>query len=193
MTVASLGAQFAEGVADRARVSAVPVHQQHGRPVEGRVTAKLDQQSRQGDMSDRQRAGEVRVLAARPDRDCRSEADAVPPGARALRNRDGDPGVGIERQVRSVLLKRTDRHDKHPPRARLNIRPACTGKDEPGGCLSGPARTCVHPPESIFLLGVRPWARAGYWRGRASWLMLDATWIAEEGRGLGGSARSFHG
>jgi hypothetical protein len=36
-----------------------------------------------------------------------------------------------------VLLKRADRHDKHPPRPRLNIWPVRGGQREPGVPRSG--------------------------------------------------------
>ena len=145
LAVASLGAQCRAGFADRGHVAAVPVDQEHRRPVERRVTAELDQQSRQSDMSDGQCAGEVRVLAARPEGDRRREPDAAAPGARPGRDGGRDPRVGIERQVRPVLLQRTDRHHEHPPRPRGDVRPAGGGESEPG-----------HPP----MLGQGP-ARPG--------------------------------
>ena len=63
---------------DRGHVAAMPVDQQHHRPVQARVAAELDKQGGQGRGADRQGAGEVRVLAARPDRDRRRERHALP-------------------------------------------------------------------------------------------------------------------
>jgi hypothetical protein len=103
--VTALAAQRRQCVVDRADVAAVPVDQQQGRPVQRGVPAQLDQQGRQGGPPDREGAGEVRVLAAGADGNGRPEPDAVPAGAGPLGHGDGDAGIGVQRQVRPVLLE----------------------------------------------------------------------------------------
>jgi hypothetical protein len=102
----ALGPQLRYGGPDRGNIPAVAVDQQRRGPVQAGVPAEFDQQCRQSDSSDRQRAGEVRVLAARADRDRRGEANAGAgkAGARPGRDRGRDPRVGVEREVRSVLF-----------------------------------------------------------------------------------------
>ncbi len=65
---------------------------------------KFDQQSRQSDTADRQRAREISVLAAGPDRDRRRERHPRSPGTGPCRDGRRDPRVGVERQMRPVLL-----------------------------------------------------------------------------------------
>jgi hypothetical protein len=131
---ASLIGQQLERVADRGRVAAVAVDEEHRRPVEGRVPTQLDQQSRQSDTADRQGAGEIGVLAAGPDRDRRRERHPGAPRARPDRDGGGDPGIGVERQMRPMLLKRPDRHHQQPSRPRLNLRPARGAQHASSGC-----------------------------------------------------------
>jgi hypothetical protein len=85
-------------------VAAVPVDHQHRRPVRAGVAAQLDQQEGERLGSDRQCAGEPRVLAARAERHRGSKAHTRAAGAGARRDRHRDPGVGIHGQVRPVLF-----------------------------------------------------------------------------------------
>ena len=81
-----------------------------------RVSSTSDLRQRLG--ADRRGAGEGLVLAAGPVGQRRRD-----PGARQLRRHRrrataiGDGGVGVERQVRAVLLDRADRHQHEPRRA----------------------------------------------------------------------------
>ena len=54
------------------------------------------------------------------------------PGARPRGDGRRDPRVGVERQMRPVLLKRPDRHHQQPSRSRLDLRPARGAQREPG-------------------------------------------------------------
>ena len=91
---------------DRGGVAAVPVDQQQGGPVQAGVAAKLDQAGGKRLGADGQGAGEVRVLAARADAERGCQGDARPARAGPPRHRHGDPRVGVERQMRPVLLQR---------------------------------------------------------------------------------------
>ena len=71
MAVPALGPQPPDGFRDGGDVAAVPVDQQHRRPVQAGVAAELHQQQGKGRGPDRQRAREARVLPARPDGDGR--------------------------------------------------------------------------------------------------------------------------
>jgi len=106
----ALVAKPAGGRLDRGGVAAVPVDQQQGGPVQAGVAAKLDQAGGQRLAADGQRAGEVRVLAARADAERGRQRDARPARAGPPRYRHGDPRVGVERQMRPVLLQRPHRH-----------------------------------------------------------------------------------
>ena len=108
---------------DGGGVAAVPVDQQQCWPVQAGVAAKLDQAGGQRLGADRQRAGEVRVLAARADAECGRQGDARPTRAGPPRDRHGDPRVGVERQMRPVLLQRPYRHHQQPPGTAFHIRP----------------------------------------------------------------------
>ena len=119
----ALVAQGGDGRLDRGGVAAVPVDQQQGGPVQAGVAAKLDQADGQRLGADGQRAGEVRVLAARADAERGRQGDARPARAGPPRYRHGDPRVSVERQMRPVLLQRPHRHDEQPPRPRLDLRP----------------------------------------------------------------------
>ena len=143
---APLAAQLADRVADRGDVAAVAVDEEHRRPVEGGVTAEFHQQSRQSDTADGQRAGEVGVLAARPDRDRRRQPHPGPPRARPARDRRGDPRVGIEREMSPVLLKRPDRNHEQTSRPRLDLGPVRAAEGEPGVPGSPGPQRIGHPP-----------------------------------------------
>jgi hypothetical protein len=104
VALAAFGPQPPLGRVDRRHVAAVPVHQQHGGPVQAGVTAELQQQQGQRLGADRQRSREGRVLAAGPDGDRGGQPHAGPSRARPGRDCDRDPGVGVHRQVRPVLL-----------------------------------------------------------------------------------------
>ena len=108
---------------DGGGVAAVPVDQQQCWPVQAGVAAKLDQAGGQRLGADRQRAGEVRVLAARADAECGRQGDARPTRASPPHDRHGDPRVGVERQMRPVLLQRPYRHHQQPPGTAFHIRP----------------------------------------------------------------------
>ncbi len=117
---------------DRGRVAAVPVDQEEGGPVQAGVAAELDQAGGQRLGADGQRAGEVRVLAARPDTERGRQGDARPARACPPRHRHDDPRVGVERQVRPVLLQRPHRHYQQAPRVLLDGRPPHLGQLENG-------------------------------------------------------------
>ncbi len=123
----ALVAESADRRLDRGGIAAVPVDQQQSGPVQAGVAAKLDQAGGQRLRADRQRAGEVRVLAARPDAERGCQGDGRPARAGLARHRHGDPGVGVERQVRPVLLQRPHRHHQQPPRAMFHLRPPRPG------------------------------------------------------------------
>ena len=125
---------------DGGGVAAVPVDQQQGGPVQAGVAAKLDQAGGQRLGADGQRAGEVRVLAARADAECGRQGDARPARAGPPRHRHGDPRVGVERQMRPVLLQRPHRHHQQPPGAAFHIRPPHPRQLEHGSSLAVPGR-----------------------------------------------------
>jgi hypothetical protein len=131
---ASLVAQPAGRCLHRRDVPAVPVDQQHGGPVQAGVPPQLDQAGGQGLLADGQRAGEGRMLTAGADGEGRGQRHAGtartgPPG-----QRHGDPGVGVQRQVRAVLLQRAGRYHQQPPRAFLHLRPPHPGQLRNGRC-----------------------------------------------------------
>ncbi len=129
---AVLVAEPADRRPDRGGVAAVPVDQQQGGPVQARVAAKLDQAGGQRLRADRQRAGEVRVFAAGADADRGRQGNTVPARAGPPRHGHGDPGVGVEWQVRPVLLQRPHRHHKQPPRAVFHLGPPLLSQFENG-------------------------------------------------------------
>ena len=87
--------------------------QRAGRP------AQLDQQQPQRLVPDRHRAREALVLARGAVGD--GWGDEQGTGRRTGGDRRGDPGVGVERQVRTVLLDGADRHEQRRPA--VDLRP----------------------------------------------------------------------
>ncbi len=115
--VAALVAQQGRRRRQRLDVAAVAVDEDQARRPARCGPAELDQQEPQRRGSDRDGAGEPLVLAAGAVADrgrehpVRSSRSAEPVGNSAG-DRGGDAGVGVQRQVRSVLLGRPDRHDQ---------------------------------------------------------------------------------
>src|SRR5262249_10511701 len=101
------------GRCQRFGTASVPVDQQPRLPVEACMPAQLDQAACERGGSDGQRARETSVLPARADGDGWRQRYPALPGTGPPRYRDGDPGVCIEWQVRTMLLERSDRHDEH--------------------------------------------------------------------------------
>jgi hypothetical protein len=120
---AALVAEPPDGRLDRGDVPAVPVDQQQRGPVQAGVPAQLDQARGQRLGADGQRAGEGRVLAARADWQRGRQRHAGPPLARTPGHGYRDPRVGVERQVRAVLLQGADRHHEQLPQVLLDRRP----------------------------------------------------------------------
>ncbi len=63
------------------------------------------------------------MLSAGAEPERRGERDAGPSTHRAAGDGDGDAGVGIEREVRTMLLERAQRDDHDPPRNAIDLRP----------------------------------------------------------------------
>ena len=170
----SLVAKQADRSIDRGGIAAVPVNQKQGGPVQAGVAAKLDQAGGQRFGTDRKRAGEVGVLSARADADRGSQRHAGPARAGSPRHRHGDPGVGVERQVRPVLLQRSHRNHQQPPRATFHVRPPRPRQLEHRLSLDGWPRSgcrlrrCGH----AAMLGrcePHPWSSVALFSGRRRW------------------------
>ena len=120
---------------ERRGVAAVGVDEDEAVEGLGRRAAELDQDQLGRRGADRERPGEVLVLAARAVGEGRGDDGAGHPRRGALGERDRDRRVGPDRQVRAVLLGRPERHqqrrrpDRPPlagprPRARSRRRAA---------------------------------------------------------------------
>ncbi len=109
--VASLGPQRGDGAGQGLGVPTVAVHEHHAGEMIGRP-AELDEHHLERGMADRQRAGKVGVLPARSVGDRRGHDDVVDGGGEPLGQGLGDAGVGVERQVRTVLFARADGNDE---------------------------------------------------------------------------------
>ena len=120
----TLAAQPGDRGGDRVQVAAVAVDEQQRVPIARGVAAQLDEQLGQ--------RGACRSTACRGTRRARRSlrrrpaapppTPSRPPAApRATATRD--PGVGVERQVRAVLLERPERHEQSPPRSAVNLSP----------------------------------------------------------------------
>lgn len=70
-----------------------------------------------------ERAGEVRVLAARAVGQRGRDQHPRHPDGQPGRERNGDVGVGRQREVRAVLLGGPDRHDEHRSAIGGDFRP----------------------------------------------------------------------
>ena len=104
-TAAALGTQARERRVDGIPVATVRVDQQHRLPVARCVSAEFEQQLGQRGRADRQRASEVGVFSARAEGDRRRHRDILAPRGRPARDRERDARVGVQRQVRTVLLE----------------------------------------------------------------------------------------
>jgi hypothetical protein len=90
----------------------------------GDVGAEVDEVLR----LDVDRAGEVDVVQVEAVRDRRQDQDLVRRAPRQfLSDLLRQEHVGVERQVRPVLLQRPDRHHEQPPCPRRDVRPVRGG------------------------------------------------------------------
>ena len=103
----AVGVTAPRHVGQRRLVAPVGVHQQDAAEGGAGAADELDEERRQGLVPDEQSARECGVLAAGPVGDRRCDDDARPAGRQPGGEGVGDPGVGIEREMRPVLLERT--------------------------------------------------------------------------------------
>jgi hypothetical protein len=90
---------------ERLLVAAVGVDEHHARKRSAGGAHELDQELGQHRVADEERAGKSRVLAAGPVRHRRRHGHS-PTAARQPRSQgSGDPGIGVERKVRAMLLE----------------------------------------------------------------------------------------
>ena len=116
---------------ERLDVAAVAVHEHDAVGPGARRPPELDEQGGERRRADRDRAREVLVLAARAVRDRRRDdgvdADRREPRGEGVADDGRHDGVGVERQVRPVLLGRAERHEHErspAPRATAGPRDA---------------------------------------------------------------------
>ena len=113
----------------RLLVAAVRVDEHHAGEGAAGGAHELDEQVGQDLVADEERAGEVGVLAAGPVGHGGRHGDARAARRQPGRDGDGDAGVGVEGEVRPVLLERAQRDRQHacaprspPPGARWRRR-----------------------------------------------------------------------
>lgn len=99
----AFGGEYLDGVGDRAVVSAVSVHEDD-RCGPARRADHLDDDVRHHLDADRQGSGEAIVLTARGDGERRADENIHAADVHRVSEGDGDARVGVEREVRSVLL-----------------------------------------------------------------------------------------
>ena len=82
------------------------------------------------------------------------------PRARPCRDGDRDPRVGVEGQVRPVLLQRAERNHQQPPRPRFHLRPERGAQRETGqlGLPVKAASSCRMPASSSAPRSVPSWS-----------------------------------
>ena len=122
----------------RLLVAAVRVDEHHAGEGAAGGAHQLDEQVRQDLVADEERAGEAGVLAAGPVGHGGRHGDARAARRQPGGHGDGDAGVGVEGEVRPVLLERAQRDRQQRARpGRLHLGPG--GAGELHGLRCGPA------------------------------------------------------
>ena len=113
--VTALLAELALGATQGSEVAAVGVEQQHVREGLGGGADELDDDGAQRLLSDRERARERLMFAAGPIGQRWSDDRPGSPSLKRRPSASRDGRVGPQRQVRTVLLGRPQRHDQQVP------------------------------------------------------------------------------
>ncbi|GAA2882303.1 hypothetical protein GCM10020220_085760 [Nonomuraea rubra] len=107
--VVAFGSQLRDGLGQAAHVAAVPVDDHGASCPQRQGSDEFDQQEPQGLRAERHGAGEALVLAAGAIDEGGRDHDRSGQARRGgSRDRDGDRGVGVQGQVGSVLLGRSE-------------------------------------------------------------------------------------
>ena len=122
----------------RLLVPAMGVDEDHAGKGSAGGAHELDEQVGQDRVADEERAREVGMLPAGPVGHGGRHGDAATARRQSRRDGAGDAGVGVEGQVRPVLLERAQRDRQHRARpGRLHLGPG--GAGELHGLRCGPA------------------------------------------------------
>ena len=114
---------------ERLLVAAVGVDEDHAGEGAAGGAHELDEELGQDRVADEERAREVGVLAAGPVGHGGRHGDAAPARRQSRRHGAGDAGVGVEGEVRPVLLERAQRDRQHCARpGRLHLGPGGAGE-----------------------------------------------------------------